>query len=276
MRAVPVERPNLNCPGCDGSVAADEAICPHCDHIIDTSFLVEEAPAPAPRPARRPAPGGGRPPPPRRRPPGPRPGAPRPSRAAAPASAASRYGEAPPDDDDYPAPVPVSALSGHPEPPKKEAFTAPDEAIADFSRFYRNLGFSDRLSFFGAAAVVISCFFPWKSTLDDGDVLGIMDLGVIALITGAMVMGAVAIRVQRVMPRLHPLIPWLVQLAGAAFTTLWVLILLRLSWDSTEVPSPIGNYQMWRSSPSIGAWVGLGGAIVAMVGSLLGLREKAR
>src|SRR5690606_1863968 len=180
--------PTLNCPGCDGQVAADEAICPHCDHIIDSSFL-EDVAAPAPRPARRPAAGGAAPP--RRRPAGPRPPGARPPpprrpRPAQPPSAASRYGEPPPDDDygpDIAPPTPMQAVPGHAQPEKKEAFTAPDEAVAEFRHFYSSLSRSDRFSFFGAATVALSCFFPWKSTLEDGDVLGIMDLGVIAFIT---------------------------------------------------------------------------------------------
>lgn len=170
----------------------------------------------------------------------------------------------------------MHAMPGHGDPDKKEAFTAPDEAVADFRRFYNALGRSDRFSFFGALVVALSCFFPWKSTMDDGDVLGLMDLGVIAFITSLIVMGTVWVRVQRVMPKLHPLVPWLVQIAGSVFTVLWVLILLRLSWDSTAVPSPIGNYQIWKSSPSFGAWAALGGAVVAMVGGALGLKEKAQ
>src|SRR5690606_25737923 len=136
-----------------------------------------------------------------------RPPPPRRPRAPEPASAASRYGEPPPDEDLGPAyvpPTPMSAIPGRANPDKKESFTAPDEAVADFRRFYRALGRSDRFSFFGAMVVALSCFFPWKSTLEDGDVLGLMDLGVIAFITSIIVMVTVWVRVQRVMPKLHP------------------------------------------------------------------------
>src|SRR5690606_23714299 len=142
----------------------------------------------------------------------------------------------------------------------------------DLSAFFRELGPSDRLAFFGAGLVAFSCFFPWKSTLEEGDVLGLMSSGVVAFITSGILMGAVAIRTQRFMPKLHPLIPWLVQLAAAAFTALWVLIVMRLSGDATEVPSPIGNYTMMRSSPSFGAWIAVLASGVSVVGTLLGLR----
>ena len=41
----------MNCPGCSTQVTKDAAICPHCDFIIDASFLPSQAAA-APAPAR--------------------------------------------------------------------------------------------------------------------------------------------------------------------------------------------------------------------------------
>lgn len=271
-------------------MAPDEAICPRCDYIIDASFLSDEVAAPAPAPRRtapppgaprrtgaRPSAGGAGPGAPRRRPTGARP-SPRPPVRQEPA--ASRFGSAEYDPDlddpqDDPVSRPVSYAHAGPRS-KTGTFTPPDEALREVGAFFKQLGMSDQLAFFGALTIAISCFFPWKSTLEDGDVLGILSLGVVAFITSGVLMGAVTIRVQRFMPRLHPLIPWLVQLASAAFTTLWILIYMRLAWDSTEVPSPIGNYTMMRSSPSFGAWVALIGAGVSLTGTLLGLREKTR
>lgn len=272
-------------------MAADEAICPHCDHIIDTSFLSDEVAAPAPRRAAassgaprrtgaRPSAGAGGPgkPAPRRRPP---PGRPSPRTPARQDASASRFGSAEYDPDlDGPLEQPSDEVPSYENlrapRSKTGTFTPPDEALREMSAFFKQLGLSDQLAFFGALTIALSCFFPWKSTLEEGDVLGMMSLGVVTLIISGILMGAVAIRVQRFMPRLHPLIPWLVQLASAGFSALWILIFMRLAWDSTEVPSPIGNYTMMRSSPSFGAWVALIGAGVSLTGTLLGLKEKTR
>lgn len=256
-------------------MAADEAICPHCDHIIDASFLEADlsAPAPKPRPSRASAS-----PPPRRSP-----GRPPARSTARRPAAAPRYE---PVDDDAPAestgPLPdlrsppdAGRHDRGPEPYVTGKVTAPEELFRDLASLYGNLGRSDRLAFFGAVALVLATFFPWKSTAAEGDILGILSSGLLALAAGVVHLTTITIRVQRFMPRLNPLVPWLGQLFTAAFSVLWCLIFMRLAWDSAEVPSPIGNFTMMRSSPSIGAWVGLAGSVVALVGTLLGLKEKS-
>ena len=267
----------LNCPGCGARVAADEAICPHCDHIIDPSFLegrsdraaaeaaslpsASSAPTRGARRARAPDRGTGRRP------------------AAAPATR-------PADDERTPSPPALSrrrelpARSGRydpaPGPYVTGKVTAPDELFRDLASLYGNLGRSDRIAFFGAVALVLARpSFRGSRPRPTGDILGILSSGLLALAAGVFHLAAITIRVQRFMPRLNPLVPWLGQLFTAAFSVLWCLIFMRLAWDSAEVPSPIGNFTMMRSSPSIGAWVGLTGSIVALGGTLLGLKEKS-
>lgn len=151
---------------------------------------------------------------------------------------------------------------------------APEEVMDDFRNFVSLLGFSDRIAFGGAGAIVLSAFLPWKETAADGDILGLMSSGLVGIVGALAVMGTIAVRVRRSMPSLNVLIPWLAQLGLSIFCVLWCIIFMKLSYDATEVPSPMGNATLMNSTPSMGVYLALLGALGSLGGTLLGLKEK--
>jgi hypothetical protein len=151
---------------------------------------------------------------------------------------------------------------------------APEELAADFKDFLGELGRSDKIVFFSALAIVLSAFLPWKETAEDGDILGLMSLGIIAILGALGIVGTIAVRVRRVMPGLNVLIPWMAQFGLSVACIVWCLIFMKISTDSTEVPSAVGKEIIRNSSPSFGAFLGLMGSLGCLAGTLLGLREK--
>ncbi len=151
---------------------------------------------------------------------------------------------------------------------------APEQVIEDFRDFVGVLGRSDKIAFAGAVAILISAFLPWKETAKEGDILGLMSLGLIAVLGAIGILGTMAVRVRRFMPNLNLLIPWMVQLGLSVACMFWCIIFMKISYDATEVPSPMGNATIMNSSPSFGAFLGLLGSIGSLVGTLMGLKEK--
>jgi hypothetical protein len=151
---------------------------------------------------------------------------------------------------------------------------APEELAADLKDFLGDLGRSDKIVFFSAVAVVLSAFTPWKETAEDGDILGLMSLGIIAILGALGIVSVLAVRVRRIMPRLNVLVPWMAQLGLSIACVLWCLIFMKLSTDNTEVPSAVGREIIYSSSPSFGAVLALLGSLGCLAGTLLGIKEK--
>ena len=151
---------------------------------------------------------------------------------------------------------------------------APEQVIEDFRDFMGVLGRSDKFAFVGAATILVAAFLPWKETAAEGDILGLMSLGLLAVLAAIGIIGSIAVRVRRLMPHLNVLVPWLVQLGLSVFSVLWCIVFMKISYDATEVPSPMGNATIMNSSPSFGAFLGLMGALTSLAGTLLGLKEK--
>ncbi|WP_257462409.1 hypothetical protein [Archangium lipolyticum] len=151
---------------------------------------------------------------------------------------------------------------------------APEQVIEDFRDFVGVLGLADKIAFAGGCVVILSAFLPWKETAEDGEILGLMSLGLMAVLAAAGILGSIAVRVRRLLPNLNVLIPWLAQLGLSVFSVLWCIIFMKLSYDATEVPSPIGNATIMNSSPSMGVFLGMLGALTGLAGTLLGLKEK--
>lgn len=273
----------MNCPQCGTSVAEGTSICPQCDHILDASFLDEPSPPPPPhrptgaRPAPNRAPArparssGARPAaeatqiksveelerPPRR------PTASRPRPAPVPSPV-----EEPLDDDDLDAAeLELSHGSG-------SGMAEPEELLADAKIFVRELPSSDKLAFLGAAATVLFCFLPWKETAAEGDIIGFVSLGFLAFLVNVAVMVAVFVRVREAMPQLNPLVPWLVQLGCVCFGIIWCFVFMKVSTDGRPVQALIGNEMVAVSRPSFGVYLSLLSELVALAGTLLGLKEK--
>jgi hypothetical protein len=152
----------------------------------------------------------------------------------------------------------------------------PEDVWAESKRFVADLTVADKLAFLGAFAAVGSCFFPWKDTIAEGEVLGLMSLGSVVFGVSLLIIAAIVIRVRRTLPKLHILIPWLIQFSGACFCIVWCLVYVKLSWDSTMARSPIGNFERWVSSPSPGVFIALLMSLMTLGGTLMGLREKPR
>ncbi|MCY1079681.1 hypothetical protein [Archangium lansingense] len=193
----------------------------------------------------------------------------RPAAAAAPAPRRPQQTELDPADINY---VPTRDPSG--TNTGTGQIVAPEEVIEDFRDFVGVLGRSDKIAFGGAVTILVSAFLPWKETAAEGDILGLMSLGLLAVLAASGIIGAITVRVRRLMPHLNVLIPWLAQLGLSVFCILWCIIFMKISYDATEVPSPMGNATIMNSSPSFGVFLGLMGALTSLAGSLLGLKEK--
>ncbi len=152
----------------------------------------------------------------------------------------------------------------------------PDDLIGGARRFIFDLSTADKLAFFGAATMFFSSFFPWKETVREGDILGLMSLGVVVFVLSLGAMVVIAARVSNAFPKTNPLIPWIAQLAAVSGSALWCLLYMRLSWDSTIARSPIGNYEMWVSKPTFGVILAFFAAVVACLGTFLGLKDTGR
>jgi hypothetical protein len=51
---------------------------------------------------------------------------------------------------------------------------------------------------------------------------------------------------------------------------------VKISWDSTMARSPIGNFERWVSRPEAGVFIALITSVVALGGTVMGLKEKSR
>jgi hypothetical protein len=157
---------------------------------------------------------------------------------------------------------------------KAENASTPEELAAEAKQLVKSLGFSDKLAAGGSALTILSSFFPWKETFDNGDSLGLMSLGAPVFLAAIAVLSCVIVRVRGLAKKVNPMMLWLTQFGSACFCVLWCLVFIKSAWDPTRTRSPEGNLEMWASSPSIGVVMALGFSAIAVVGSLLGLREK--
>ncbi|CAM4513027.1 hypothetical protein HJC22_19995 [Corallococcus exiguus] len=150
----------------------------------------------------------------------------------------------------------------------------PEVLLDDARSFLGELQGGDRIAFWGAALVVLSCFIPWKETAEGGDFLGLISLGFISFIFAVATMVFVGLRAREVMTWVNPMLPWGAQMVCSVVTLVWSLVFLKLSSDTTLVPSPMGNAEMMNSSPSIGCFLGILGGVIAVLGTLMGLKRQ--
>ncbi len=163
-----------------------------------------------------------------------------------------------------------------PRAPSGYHMVDPEDFWGEVKGFIAELTTADKLAFIGAFSAMISCFFPWKDTITEGEVLGLMSLGAAVFGVTLVILIAIVIRVRKVMPALHALIPWLIQFGGACFCIVWCLVYIKLALDTTMARSPIGNFERWVSSPSAGVYIALMMSVVMLGGTLMGLKEKPR
>jgi hypothetical protein len=160
----------------------------------------------------------------------------------------------------------------------KAAFVAnkgidPEDFMSDVKRFLYELGTADKLAFFSLASMFLASFFPWKETASEGEILGLLSAGVVVWLLTLIAMLLIAARVRNWSTRLNPLYPWIGQLFAAGFSTVWCLLYIRWSWDSTLARSPVGNFDMWTSKPSFGVIFALIAGAMACVGTIFGLKD---
>jgi hypothetical protein len=296
----------LNCPGCGSKVAANTSICSVCDYIIDGSFLSDEPPgdnsedtdeAPEePRRAAKPT-AAARP----KGKTGPRPAVadedatnirsiddiarsapPRPARAAG-GSRSTPAARAAPPPRRAPEPVAPPPLDDGPDPWDRSARASgggdgiadPEELLQDTRELLGLLAGGDKVAFWGAAAVVLSCFLPWKETAADGDILGLMSLGLGAFILAILVMTAVGLRVKGSLQRVNPVVPWMGQLLCSFVCLVWCVVFIKVASDATRVPAEFGGGEVMNSSPSLGVFLAVLGSLASLGGTLLGLKGKS-
>ncbi|WP_217917767.1 MULTISPECIES: hypothetical protein [unclassified Myxococcus] len=155
------------------------------------------------------------------------------------------------------------------------AVTDPDELIRDAKELFAQLQGGDKVAFWGAVVVLMSCFLPWKETAVDGDVLGLMSLGCGAFVMSILLLTAVTVRVKGSLPNVNPVVPWMGQLVVSIVCLIWCIVFIKVSSDTTMVPTPIGNSEMMNSSPSFGVYVAILGAVATLGGTLLGLKGQS-
>lgn len=279
----------MECPACNQEVADDAAVCPHCDNVLDPSLLDasppdEDAPPPPPRrPARPPTrPGGAKKV-------GAKPGAPGVKKRPPGAKPPPPKRKPPSDDDDAPPPSKKqdwrSQLSEEdwkenagraPEAFVVDRTLDPNDAMAETKRYLVELPLSDKLALFGAGTLLISTFLPWKETVAEGDVLGVLSSGVLVTLLSALAVAGIILRTKKISTSLNPLLPWIAQLGATGFAGLWCLVYMKTAWDPTLARSPIGNYEVWVSKPVFGLFLALIAAIVSIVGTIFGLKDVGR
>ncbi len=149
-----------------------------------------------------------------------------------------------------------------------------EEALDELKHFFVALGTADKLTFLGSLMTVLLGVLPWKETVLEGEVLGVLGLGLPVMVASAVAMAALAVRARRKASPVEPLVPMFLQLGAAGFALLWCLVFIRVSWDSRLAHSPVGNFQMPVSRPAFGVYLALLTTAVALGGTLLAFREK--
>lgn len=231
----------MRCPSCKSVVSENAAVCPKCDEVLDPDLLDARPPEPDEDPDRTP---------PRRQPP------PRPKRRTKPTR-------------------PVA----EPPPPRQRPLVAPDRSIdpqallEDIQLFVKGLPRADRIALYGTVGVLLACFFPWKETVNEGEVLGLFGHGIV---TFALALAALVALVQRARGAVANALPlWVVQLGGIGLGLLWSLVSVRLAWSTAPLESFRGSAEIFSSRPSFGLGAALLAGAVAAGGTVLGLKESS-
>jgi hypothetical protein len=263
----------MKCPSCGTAVAEDAAVCPQCDHILDPSLFADE-----PAPARKPKTGaktvkrsGGAPSTGAGKKAGAKKEGPRRMMPDAP----GRKLKTPPEQR---APVEDWHAPARPrmDPQIQNQVNAfdPEEGMGDARNFIVALSMSDKIAFFGACLTLVACFLPFREQVGEEESLGILSLGALVFVAMVALVGAIVIRVRKIMPRLNALVPWLVQFGTSSFSIVWCLVLIKLAVNTTKARAVYGNEEVWVSKPGAGVVLALVTSIAAFTGTLMGLREK--
>jgi|CXWL01.1.fsa_nt_gi hypothetical protein len=279
----------MRCPECGANVAPKIALCPKCDHVLDASAFSsappisrgdqdtppEGTPVPAPRAARPPVRNAQQA---SRRP------APRlddedthPRPRGAREDDDPDTGEIEEEEDWHPKPVAVPPRASTKATANDSIGSgyAPAEDLAQEAKFFlRDLRGGNLLAFWGGALTFLSSFFPWKQTAAEGDVLGFMSIAAPVLLLSLLLCGSILVRERNLMPRASAATTWYLQFACAALIPLWTIACIKLSWNSVLVRATVGVEDIWTSKPGFGAIIALPLSVLALAGTLLGMKGK--
>ncbi|MFN0063985.1 MAG: hypothetical protein ACKVPX_15870 [Myxococcaceae bacterium] len=225
----------LNCPSCRKTVAPDEVICPHCDHVLDPSYFsdepdTEEADArevePESRRSKTPAAS------PRFTPP-------------APSEAVERQ----------------SALRTSNVASGDRSLEALSELWEDAKEVYRRAAILERVVLVGFLVVLCATVLPWRETALSGSTLGIGTWGALAVIFSFGAAGVLAVRLLDTWPWLPRASLSSLQLTLAILAVILCAAFIRGAWDETLVPGFALGSRVPASQPSLGAFIALLGGL---------------
>lgn len=269
----------MQCPSCNAEIDDDAAICPECDAIVDPSAF-DDSPRPSkPAAPKRPATKSGV------KAVAKKPGAPKKPSGVRPKKPAPREE---PDEErksgnaagDWRSRVDPSEWNQMPaaqrEPEKFQADKGidPDDFITGIRVFVYGLSAGDKLAFFGAVATLFSCFFPWKETVLDGDVLGLAGPGLVTFLMACGTLVVLTLRVNKTL-KVNELLLWAAQLGTLSMGVLWALVSIKQSWDPTLARAIEGNQEVWASKPSFGVILAVLAGGLTGFGTVLGLKGKS-
>jgi hypothetical protein len=274
----------MQCPSCNEEIDDGVAVCPHCDAVVDPSAF-DDAPRPSkPAPPRRTATKSGARPVARRTAPGTGSGTgakksvkkrpPAPRQTPPPEDTDEKAGNAA---GDWRSRVDPEAWNEMPAS-QKQAFTPDkgvdaDDLLGGLKLFVAALGPGDKLAFFGAVTVMFSCFFPWKETVTEGEVLGLVGPGVLTFLLAVVLIAFMVVRVNKA-TKVNELMLWAGQLGALSMGALWTVATIIGSIDRTLARALEGNQEVWVSKPGFGAILAVFALGLTGFGTILGLKGK--
>jgi hypothetical protein len=271
--------PRMQCPSCNEEIDDGVAICPHCDAVVDPSAF-DDSPRPSkPAAPKRPATKSGVKPVAKKPLSGAKKSVARPKRPAPKPEAAEPLAKAGNAAGDWRSKVDPEDWNQMPASQREPAqFQAdkgidPDDFIGGIRLFVDSLSAGDKLAFFGAVATLLSCFFPWKETVADGDVLGLGGPGLVTFLMGCLTLVVLTLRVNKTL-KVNELLLWAAQLGTLSLGVLWALVSITQSWDPTLARSMEGNQEVWVSKPSFGVILAVLSGGLTGFGTVLGLKGE--
>ena len=265
----------MNCPNCQKSCDDGATFCPHCEAVLDASFLGDlsgdtagaDTPVPAAPPpqARRPAKK------PRRRAPIEEP-EPEPRVAAPREGYVGKYDQYWTEDSEPPAPLrqPERIAAS---PAERVGFKAdvedPGAQMKALWAGFLGLHFEDKMTAASGLGLAVMSLMPWRST-PDGDAMGFLTWGFLTLLLALGALGAVWARKNGKLPAIPPSqLPYLSVGAGALSAIIAVLFAVS-AYEKTE---QYGK-SVVSSSPAFGVFLALICAAGMVVGGLLTSRRE--
>jgi hypothetical protein len=259
---------SMRCPTCKAEVPASAAICAHCDHILDPASFDAEARPPAAPKASGPRAGQG--------------AGNTSNRAARPAKAKRlppSQPVAPQSKGDWRAALSKEDWEqdelGSTKPPPEPVLRPMDvdATLRDWRDFIFAMGTADKIAFFGIIGMLLACFFPWRETVREGEVLGVASRGFLVFLLAAVAQASIVVRVRKLFPKRPVIMLWAVQLGAIGVAELVSLILLVTSFNSKLVVARFGNEMVWASKPSFGVILAIAAGAVAAFGTVIGLKD---